>query len=126
MAWERLKHAFAIGSKEKEPLTPKQEEMLDRLAKAIQKRRLTPAAGAFLELSRPLTYIGSQGLHFLEPIATSIFSAEEYREFSSFLERRDAVDLFCARLDALESGTDSENPLPSEAADSPASRRSPD
>lgn len=110
MAWEKLKHAFAVGSRSDQPLSEVQERIVDRLCQKIRERKMVPAAAAFLELSRPLNYIGAQGLHFLEPFATALFSAEEYREFALFLERRDAIDILQDRLNPdLSSKTDSDS-----------------
>ncbi len=111
--WEKIKHAFAVNATQATEPTPQQLELVDRLCGVIKQRRLTPAAVAFLEMVRPMNYVGAQGMHFLEPIATTIFSPTQYRELSLFLERRDAVDIICERLEALESGKDGEDILAS-------------
>jgi len=109
--WEKWKHAFAVGEKELPAPTEKQLARIDRLCRTIHQRRLTPPALIFLEMSRPLNYLGAQALHFLEPIATAVFSKDEYRELSTFLERRDAVELIARRLEELESGKASPDSL---------------
>ena len=114
MAWEKLKHAFAVGQRKDLPLSEVQERIVDRLCQTIRERQMVPAAAAFLELSRPLNYIGAQGLHFLEPFATALFSPDEYREFALFLERRDAIDILQERLNPDLSGKSESNSLGSE------------
>ena len=107
--WDQLRHAFAVKGSAANPPTVKQLELVERLCSAIVKRRLTPAASALFEMVRPLNYLGAQSLHFLEPVATTIFSRDEYREFTLFLERRDAMDLITDRLDALQAGNAADN-----------------
>lgn len=102
--WAKVRHAFAVGERCLEPPTELQRELIERLCWAIVRRQLTPAAGVLLEMARPLNYLGAQSLHFLEPVATAIFSRTEYQEFARFLERRDAMDLILSQLDALQSG----------------------
>ncbi len=114
MAWEKLKHAFAVGQRNDQPLSEVQERVVERLCQTIRERKMVPAAAAFLELSRPLNYIGAQGLHFLEPFATAVFSAEEYREFTLFLERRDAIDILQDRINVKLSGKTETNSLGSD------------
>jgi len=111
--WDKIKHAFAVDATQGTEPTAGQLELVDRLCEVIKRRGLTPAAVAFIEMARPMNFIGAQGLHFLEPIATTIFSASQYRELSLFLERRDAVDIICERLEAPQSGKDGEDSLAS-------------
>lgn len=115
MMWEKIKHAFAVDSTQGTEPTAEQLELVDRLCEVIYQRGLTPAAVAFLEMARPLSFIGAQGMHFMEPIATSIFSKSQYRALSLFLERRDAVDIICDRLESLKGGKDGEDALASTA-----------
>lgn len=101
--WTDIKHAFAVDT----PLPPPTAEdlaLIDRLCGQIVSRGLTPAAALFIEMSRPLHYVGGQLLHFLQPIASALFSAQEIERLANFLERRDAVDIISSRLDACVSG----------------------
>ncbi len=123
--WEQWKHAFAVNKETESPPTEQQVAMLDRLCAAVTQRKLTPAALAFLEMSRPLSYLGAQGMHFFEPIATAVFSQQEYRELAKFLERGDAVEWISSRLEALESGKDSPDSLACEKVSEAPGRETP-
>ena len=107
--WDKIKHAFAVDSSQKTEPTAEQLELVNKLCQTIHRRGLTPAAVAFLEMARPLNYLGAQGMHFLEPIATTLFSKSQYRSLSLFLERRDAVDIICDQLESLNLGPESPN-----------------
>ena len=122
MNW--LKHAFAIESASAGPTT-QELEVVDRLAREIVRRRLTAPALAFLEMSRPLSYLGSQTLHFLDPFLSVISPGEGRRRLATFLERRDAVEILCARIEQAEQR---ESAVPgaadANAAEPPAAARS--
>ena len=102
MSLRWLKHAFAVDPPgEAEPTEP-QKEVVNRICVEIARRRLTTPALLFLETFRPFNYLGSQALHFFQPIASSILSGQGYRHFTEFLERRGSIDYFCRRIEELE------------------------
>jgi len=116
--WTDLKHAFAVDTPLPPP-TAEELELIDRLCGQIVSRGLTPAAGLFLEMSRPLHYVGGQLLHFIQPIASALFSSAEIERLANFLERRDAVDIITSRLDACVSGKTDGDELACEDARDP-------
>jgi hypothetical protein len=112
MSWWR--HAFAIEKAASLEPTPRQKEIADRVCREICRRRMQTAAGLFLEMARPMNYMGAQFLHFFEPIVGLLTDAEGYREFSLFLEHRGSIDYMCRRLEEIDSGADN-SPNSSEA-----------
>ncbi|MDP6125890.1 MAG: hypothetical protein QGH20_09075, partial [Candidatus Latescibacteria bacterium] len=68
-----LSHAFAVDTPEQQ-LTQEDVALLDRVAAMIVKRGLISPAVMFLETAKPLNFIGSQVLVFLNPIVTIVFS----------------------------------------------------
>lgn len=81
-------------------LSEEERELLDRLADGIVKRRLTPAAIFFLESVKPLGYVGSQVLHFLRPVVSTIFpNPMTYDRIARILERRGSIELLLRRLE---------------------------
>jgi len=72
------------GSEDKNPY----RDLIDRFAERIVKMRLTVPAIVILESSKPLSFVASQLLVFLEPIVTSLFNREDYRRFYEMLEER--------------------------------------
>ena len=61
-----------------------------------------PTALLFLEMSRPLNYVGSQVMHFFQPIVSAIFDAEGYEQLTRFLEHRGSLDYLCGRIEHFE------------------------
>ncbi len=80
--------------------------LVDKLAAYIVRRGLSAPAMMVLESSRPINFIGSQILAFLEPFATLVFSRSEYERFVRLLERRECIDRLMDAVAKLESGTD--------------------
>lgn len=96
-----LQHAFAVDTALPAP-APAQTRLVDRLAREVVRRHLTTPALAFLEMSRPLNFLGAQAMHFFTPMAAALFDGDSYQTFAQFLERRDAIDLIAARIEQLE------------------------
>ena len=98
---EWLKHAFAVDSVEEE-LTSAQQKVVDRICLEVVRRQLTTPAIAFLEMARPLNYLGAQTMQFFHPIVSALGDAESYANFANFLERRDAIDILTRQIEELE------------------------
>jgi hypothetical protein len=99
--FENLKHAFAVAAPPAPP-SPAESALVDRLAAEVVRRGLTTPALMFLEMSRPMNFIGAQGMHFLAPLVTSICQGEDYQTLAHFLERRDAIEMISSRIEALQ------------------------
>ncbi|MFH1421468.1 MAG: hypothetical protein ABIH42_01950 [Planctomycetota bacterium] len=95
---EELKNAFATTDPE---FKIKQEdvELLNKVADYIVKRGLTTPALIFLRSLAPMTYIGSQALHFFKPFLTFLFSEKEYSCFAEIMEHREAPELLSQRIE---------------------------
>lgn len=99
---DALRRAFAIDPPGPVEPTAEQSPVVDRLCREIVRRHLTTPALLFLEMSRPLNYVGAQAMHFFAPIATVIFDQASYRHFSEFLEHRGSIEYLCRRIEKLE------------------------
>ena len=100
MTW--LAHAFAVDPPGPAQPTETQRLIVDRLCREVVQRRMTGPALLSLELSRPLTYVSAQALHFFQPFLTVLMDAAAYDEFAAFLEQRGSIDYICGRLETLE------------------------
>lgn len=100
MKW--LKHAFAVEPDGPAEPTEPQRVVIERVLRAIVRRRMATPALMLLETTRPLNYLGAQAMHFLAPVVTAVVDQEGYEEFAAFLERRGSVDYLCGQIEALE------------------------
>jgi hypothetical protein len=100
MRW--LKHAFAVDPPGPAEPTTEQRQAVDAVCRQIVKRHLTTPTLLFLEMSRPLNYLGSQLLHFFAPVLSVLTSRQGHRHFAAFLEHRGSIDYLCRRIEELE------------------------
>ena len=96
-AW--LKNAFSMDGYQ-EPLNEREIAMLDRIAKAVVQRELTVPTMLFLEMGKPLNFVGSQGMAFFEPLVRSVFSATDYSEMRRILERRHSIETLMGLIES--------------------------
>jgi hypothetical protein len=104
LAW--LKHAFAVDAEGPAEPTAEQRDAVERVCREIVRRHLTMPALAFLEMSRPLNYLGAQALHFFAPFVSVLTDSQGHRHFAAFLEQRGSVEFLCRRLEDLEAKAD--------------------
>ncbi|MEO0081326.1 MAG: hypothetical protein ABIL25_03405 [candidate division WOR-3 bacterium] len=94
----------------------RREELLDRIARKIVDLRLTPVAIVMLESSKPVSFVGSQVMVFLQPIITAVFPFRQYDEIAALLEERSNIELLIRKIELLEDarphgkGKDNKNP----------------
>jgi len=63
---------------------------------------MTVPAILLLESMKPLSFLGSQALHFFEPMVRSLFSVPDYDRVAVLLERRDSVEALLVRIEAKD------------------------
>ena len=63
---------------------------------------LTTPAIFYIELNRPLNYIGSQLLAMFEPFIKAFIVGDEYENFVNFLEKRDSIDILLEMFDTYD------------------------
>jgi hypothetical protein len=78
--------------REPRELAPEDQALLDAVARAVARRRLETPAILFLESVRPLNFVGSQALVFLEPLLTSIFHWAQYERFTQLVSERENLE----------------------------------
>jgi hypothetical protein len=77
----------------------KRDEMIDAMAKRVQQFGMLVPAIFFLEMNKPLSYIGAQAMHFFSPIAGVLFPT--FEDYAYFLEDRGNVELLIQKLERL-------------------------
>ena len=80
-------------------LPPEDQAVFDRLARWIVERRLETPALLFLESSRPLSFVGSQAMHFFHPLASVLFTGPDYGRLARLLEDRENLSILLATLE---------------------------
>jgi hypothetical protein len=80
----------------------RREELLGKIARKIVDMRLTPVAVVMLESSKPVSFVGSQLMVFLQPIVTAVFPFRQYDEITALMEERSNVELLIQKIEQLE------------------------
>jgi len=82
----------------------RRNQLIDNICqKVIQYGMSTPAI-FFLEMNKPLSYIGSQAMHFFSPIVSVLFTS--FEEYAYFFEDRQNVERLIVRLEQMSSEQD--------------------
>lgn len=82
-------------------LAPDDRKLLDELADAIVKRRLTSAAIFFLESMKPMNFVGSQTMILLRPLVILVWpQPARWDQLQRVLEQRGTIELLLLRLEA--------------------------
>ncbi len=103
MNW--LKRAFAVEPDEPLEPTPLQQPIVDWFCIQIAKRHLTTPGILFLEMCRPLNYVTSQAMRFLQPSVWALAGQQSYASymhFAKFLERRASIEYLIHRVEHFE------------------------
>jgi len=80
-----------------------EKEIVDKIALAVVKRRLSVPAVLFIEVMKPLNFLGAQALNFFGPIIESLLKKENrYYDFTAFLEDRENIEKILLRIEELE------------------------
>ncbi len=63
---------------------------------------MTVPAIFFLESVKPLSFVGSQALHFFEPMVNAFFQMREYERFAVMMERRENLEVLLVKIEARD------------------------
>ncbi len=104
--WDKIRreltHAFSTTA-EDQGFTLEDLELLQRVADAVVKRGMATPATLFLESLGPMNFLGSQALHFLNPILEFAFDVKELEQVARLLERRDTMSRLIALIEEKSS-----------------------
>lgn len=97
---DKLKHAFSVKADNDETVFTKEDiAVVDIIAKKVVKFGMVTPALLFLESSRPMSYLGSQVLIFLEPFVRGFSDSPNYNRFAQMMQNRKGV---CVLMDRIE------------------------
>lgn len=88
---------------EEEELSQKEQEILFKLADFVVRKGMTVPAILTLETVKPLNYIGSQAMVFLEPFVQAVIrDVSGYNTFRHMMEKRDNVERLLQKIEELD------------------------
>lgn len=77
-------------------------ELIEAVAKRVVGMGMATPAVFFLESTRPLSYVGSQVLVFLEPFVKSFLNLASYDRFVALMEDRKNIEILMDRIERLD------------------------
>ena len=77
------------------------QKIISNLAKEIVNRGMSVPAIFFLESTKYISFIGSQLLVFLGPIATCFINNQYYYGFTKILEKKSNVEFLLTEIERL-------------------------
>jgi hypothetical protein len=83
--------------------TQRRQQLIDRMALRIADLRLTAPAILFLEMNKPLAFLGAQFLLALQPFLNIGMKDTDLRDLALLLEDRQGVDDLIDRLESIRS-----------------------
>lgn len=85
-----------------EHLPAEERRIMDKVAAMVVDKGLAAPAILFLESSKPLSFLASQAMVFLQPFVEAVLPAKDYRAFQQMLEKRENVERLLQRIEELE------------------------
>lgn len=80
------------------------DRIIERAAEEIVKRGLAAPALLFIEMAKPINFLGSQLLVAVDPFISSILSSGDYRKFSILMEDDENVERLLQAIERLSRG----------------------
>ncbi|MCD6595241.1 hypothetical protein J7L68_06175 [bacterium] len=83
-------------------ITESQLEAIDKVAKEVANRGLAAPVMMFLETVKPLNYIASQMMLFLEPFYAWVFGYRELIDLRRALNKRESITVLIGKIEQYE------------------------
>src|SRR5687768_12974062 len=99
---KRISPAGPPAKTEAPRLSDEDAALLDRIANEVVRRRLTTPAILLLESVKPLNFVGSQFLVFMDPIVRLFLTIRDYDRFVQMLEQRDSIEWLIQAIERRE------------------------
>ena len=75
------------------------DEILSKVAAELNRRRLVAPALFFMEMYKPLNFIGSQALLAIHPFIQAVFPAVKFKKFALLMEKRENVEILMGLIE---------------------------
>lgn len=98
-----IKEILSFNSHSSElSLTPEDRQFLEKIARKIHKHGLVTPAVFFLEMSKPLSLLGSHFLVFFGPIINAFIRSENYYRTVQVFEEPKNVELLLRMIEEID------------------------
>ncbi len=91
-----------MNNKIKKNIKLTEEKMIKLFAKKIVDKHMSVPSILFLDIAKPLSFIGSQFLNFYGPFIEPFFSKGNFYQFTTMLEKRENIEKILLEIEKLE------------------------
>ena len=91
---------------EGDPGSEERDKLIEDLARKIVDRKLETPAILFLEMHKPVAFIGSQALLVASPILAPLFGLEGPEKYSRLFSSIDNVEMLIQKIEDVSEGRD--------------------
>lgn len=77
------------------------DALADRLARRVVERRLETVATLFLEMHKPIAFLGGQAMLMGAPVLGTLFGYENLQRLALFFQSAENVELLLQRIEVL-------------------------
>jgi ABC-type Fe3+-hydroxamate transport system substrate-binding protein len=92
------------------------EALLDKIAQTVVSRRLEVPAVMFLEMHRPLSFLGSQALYFFTPLLGLVARPEQISRLARLLDTSEGVERLISAIEQKSRAASNKKSLGKESA----------
>tara|TARA_S200000501_G_scaffold378011_1_gene438646 strand:+ start:5266 stop:5592 length:327 start_codon:yes stop_codon:yes gene_type:complete len=100
---DSIKNAFDLGNNKRFSPNDREVSLIKKISTIIVKKNLSMPAIVILETLTPLNYVGSQAMHFFEPIISPFISKSNYIDFIGIIEKRGGIDFIIDKIEEINS-----------------------
>lgn len=75
------------------------EELLGKIARKVVEREMTVPAIMLLEMVKPLSFLGSQAMVFLNPVVSLVVSSDDYYRFVRLMDDRENIEKLAVAIE---------------------------
>jgi hypothetical protein len=79
----------------------RRQQIIDRMARRIAGLGMTAPAVLFLEMNKPLAFLGAQLLLCAQPFLSMTFDDADLRDFAEIIQDRAGVEQLIGRLESI-------------------------
>ena len=89
---------------DRDPTAEERDALIEKIAGGVHRKHMETAAVLFLELHKPLAFIGSQALIVGSPFVGPFVGIENVHRVSKLLTERDNIERLIQRIEELAMG----------------------
>jgi hypothetical protein len=93
---------FSVEQIDPSKISEFDKNLIDRIAQRVVEMGMSVPAVIFLEMTKPLSFVGSQVMVFFGPFVQAFFTIKDYYRFTEMVEDRINIEYLMQRIEFFE------------------------